>query len=83
MKKNYIKIQFKNCSVDYDYTIVPLEDVDDHIGSALAMDFEDVNEDDFEAAKEIGNTPQIILTPVQMTNAEYNKWFKDNVEKNA
>lgn len=74
-KYTYYRIEFNNCSMPYDYTICPEHEIEAQMHDALlAFDgWEDVHDE----------KPTIVITPVVMTSAEYDKWFKDNVETNV
>lgn len=66
----YFKIEYVDCAnVDYDYTIVEsLDDVRDN----LQIAYQDLDDPELEAT--------VIITGIGMTVAEYEKWFKENVE---
>lgn len=66
MEKNYIRIDFENCGLDYDYTICPFHEVRDQLEAVeiALVDFESIEE---------GDVPKVILTPVSMTEEDYKK----------
>ncbi len=66
-KKPYAKIEFKNCGLEYDFTICPWEMVEDQIQSAHSS-FEDIEESDPEQ-------PEINITVVYLTDEEWEKEF--------
>jgi len=82
MKKPYAKIYYNNCSVDYDYTIVPLPDIPDYI-EVFKQDNEDVDEAGFNDWQTKGYLPSITISLVMMTDAEFTEWFVTNVENHA
>lgn len=69
-KKSYVKIEFTECSMDYDYTICPFEMVADQISMA-GSDFVDIDEIGHKKCK-----PEIKLSVVFLTDEEWGKEFK-------
>lgn len=66
---NYAKITFKFCEgLEYGYTICPFSDVGSQL-EAVRSNFEDYDpSEDNEYGK-----PEVIITPVQLTEAEWHK----------
>jgi hypothetical protein len=75
---NYVRIDFENCGLDYDYTICKWHDVGDYINSVEC----DITESDPKEWEDFGK-PSIKITPNPMSEADYEKWFTANVEDNA
>lgn len=70
---NYIRIDFTNCNVNYDYTIISTwHDAIEYIES-LENDFLPVN-------LEKSHTPEIKLSLITMDIDEYDRWFKKHVK---
>ena len=69
----YYKIRFINCdNIEYDYTIVEsLDDIRDYLQAAD----EDLDNPELKA--------KVVITGVGMTVAQYERWFKKNVESQA
>lgn len=82
MKKNFAKITYTNCdSVEYSYTICELQDINDNL-FPIETDFKDFDKE--KEFKEFNySLPSITIELVKMTDRQFSKWFKDNVEKNA
>jgi len=76
--KNYVRIDFKNTAMDYDYTICPASEIEAQMSAALWEILEITEPEMQEHGK-----PEIIVSPCFMTEAEYEEWFKKNVEANA
>lgn len=71
--KNYIRIDFKNCNIDYDYTIVPTwSDAMEYIES-VENDFLPIN-------LEKSPAPEIKLSLITMSIDEYDRWFKKHIK---
>lgn len=74
MKKAYVKIEYTDCSLDWDYTICPFEMVSEQISSAES-DFCDIDELGREKCK-----PEIKMSVVFLTDkqweTEFKKWDK-------
>lgn len=70
---NYIRIDFKNCNTDYNYTIAP--------NWSDAMEYIQSREDDFMLInQEKSPIPEIKMSLVDMTETEYTNWFQKNVK---
>lgn len=70
---NYVRIDFKNCNTDYEYTIAPTW--------SDAMEYVQDREGDFMLInQEKSPVPEVKLSLVNMTADEYEKWFKKNVK---
>lgn len=76
-KRAYVRIDFKKCGMDYDYTICEWGDVESYI-SDCESEFIDATE---ESVKEYGK-PEIIITPIFLTEKEYGD-FIEKLEENA
>lgn len=62
----YYRLDFKNCSLEYDYTIVPeIKDIADYI-TAVELDLDDDRD------------AQVIITGVGMTERQYNNFKNIN-----
>lgn len=77
MKKTYIKIEFINLALDYDWTIVEKwNEIDDVISM---VDIEIAEFEPGDCAE--GERPEIRIYPIQMTEEEYaaliEKWEED------
>lgn len=77
----YVRLDFKNCGLSYDYTIVPWKD---------ALEYIDAQEDEFDCDgagfkewEENGWLPEIKITLVNMSDSEYEEWFKKHIEPTA
>ena len=81
-KKPYVRIDFKNCGLDYDYTICSWADVPDYIQS-VDPDFSFFNERVFNSYKDKDCLPEVKLTVIMMTDSEFEKWFIDHVQASA
>lgn len=68
-KKPYCRIDFKHCSIEFDFTVCPFDDVLEYV-SSLRDDFELLNGEE---------CPEIKITVVWMYESEYNNWFDKNV----
>jgi hypothetical protein len=73
-----VKIEFKNCNMEYDYTICPWSEIEDQISNA-EMDLTDTLPEDYEDFM----PPTIVITPCLMTDEEFTVWFTQNVENDA
>lgn len=64
--KNYVRIEFKNCGTPYDYTICPYNKLDDQllIAQSSLEDYDPANDEEY-------GKPEIIITPIQMDEAEF------------
>lgn len=69
IKKPYVKIEYNDCSPEYDYTICPFSMVADQIQSTQT-DFEDIDEEGFEKLK-----PEVKLSVIFLTEEEWQKEF--------
>jgi hypothetical protein len=78
MEKNYAKISFYNCGLDYDYTICEWIDVSNQIDAAEIAFLDDDPNDHEEYGK-----PKIEIEPILMTDQEFSYWFKINMEDEA
>lgn len=75
MKKTYLKLEFINCNVDYNYTIIQdFRELDNYEELLTDCDLSDFSEDEA--------PPSITITPVQMTENEYLALVEE-WEKNA
>lgn len=81
-KKPYARIEYINCSTDYDYTICELSDIEQQI-EVFKTDNEDLDAVGYNNWKDHGKLPAITITLVMLTDAEYLKWFRENVEDHA
>lgn len=79
---NCIKITWKNCSWDYDVTIVQFSELNDYM-EIFYHEFEDLDPIGYSEWFVKGYIPECHLEPCQMTLAEYNKWFVENIESRA
>ena len=82
MKKPYAKIEYNNLPLAYDWTIVPLNDINDNI-EVFKNDVEDLDEEGFKTWESKNQLPDVKITVVMMTDEEYEKWFIENVESKA
>ena len=77
---NYVRIDFINCGDDFDFTIAPTwSDAMEYVES-VEDEFMLVDDAGFKTWKEKGQLPEIKLSLVNMTEAEYSKWFHKNVK---
>lgn len=81
-KKPFVRIDFTNCDKDYDFTIVPFNDVNDYI-QEFQNDNEDLDEQGYSLWEEKGSLPEMKLSIVMMTDKEYEEWFAKYVEPTA
>jgi len=72
--KSFARIDFKNCGLDYDYTICEWCDLKDQL---------DVAESAILDAEPFNYAPEIKITPCFMTEYEFDVWFKEYMEDNA
>jgi hypothetical protein len=77
-KKNYVRIDFENCGVDYGYTIQPWSELHSYL-DAVKDDFTEVDEVGYSDWKAKGYLPEVKISLVQMTDSEYEKWFNENI----
>lgn len=78
MERNYAKVSYHNCGMDYDYTICQWHDLQDNLNIAETV-FLDADPKDF---KEHGK-PSITIEPILMTDKQFEEWFIKNVESEA
>lgn len=76
---NYVRIDFKNLT-DYDYTIVPTwSDAMDYVES-MEDNYMLMDDKDFKECEKQKLLPEMKLTLVNLTNDQYEKWFRKNVK---
>lgn len=73
-KKPYARIEFINCDPNYKYCYCEWIDVSSQI-EAAESNFSNMNEKYHEYAKENNNLPEIRITSVMLTYAEWQKAF--------
>lgn len=77
MKKNYFKITFDNCNLDYDYTICNFWEVNDYLQQIETTFLDDDPKDHEEYGK-----PQVTIEPILLSDKEYAD-FVAKLEKEA
>lgn len=75
----YAKIEYTNLSLSYDYTICPLTDIWDNV-ECIKQEVEDVDEVGYKLWERHGCLPEIKISIVMMSDAEFDKWFTKNVK---
>lgn len=78
-KKPFARIEYTNCSPDYESTICELNDIDSQI-ECFKQDVEDLDEAGYNDWKAKGYLPEIRITVIMLTDDEYAKWFVKNVK---
>lgn len=76
-KKNYIKMSFPNCGLDYDYTICEFWEINDHLTLVESILADDNPKDHEDYGK-----PQVIIESIELTDKEYED-FISKLEEEA
>lgn len=76
-KKNYIKITFKNCGLEYDYTICEFWQMGDYLDKVEPT----LADDDPHYHEKFGK-PEITIEPILLTEKEYSD-FVEKMESEA
>lgn len=68
--KNYIKISFLNCGLDYDYTICKFWEINDYLTLVEPI----LADDDTKDHEDFGK-PQVIIESIELTDKEYDDFI--------